>query len=1069
MILNIENYKITKEIHTLSDNLTLYLAKSKTNDAEYEILVIKYKKTQHRSIERVVNNNMPLLTDSKNTGVQRVFDYGESKKQKYFYIVYEVIGGINNEQSRNNFEQCIEILSNLKNENKEGFALNKDTVFLLNNQIKISFIGLFEVFQKLKFNFDGIENISKNRNIKDDIKSLAKLFEAYLNKTPEKQIIYEKCLQNEYRNYSEIQDDLGNICDQNIGVTVNSKKISSTEAEELIQDLNDGGCYWEVQNKESDQGDILIRWTTRYFSGLMALVSHSNDGYLLVLSRNEIPNDSLIKSGNKAPFIFVNYDNEPKNFSVKYFQDKFNSLDSEIEMDEDTKRKISDWKALPEQEKKNIENKAFNVRYVKRKTNKKNKLKIDFILSSDTDWKSVKIAKKEKTKLFFGDYAGEISWFDIKKRILIIDCSRAPKSDKVQEKGIIKEDLHEKVSQFQKQIQACEGLQEGRVANPELVDIIVNPKSMKKLPDIKIDYAEYKGRIKNQELKINKSQSKAVIDAINKKPIYLIQGPPGTGKTTVIVEIIQQLSQEKSNVKILVVSQSNLAVDNVLKKLNELPEDVSFMRLVSRHTTNKVSKAMEPHLFDTKLKKWIREVEEKSNKNIEKMFPEVKRNSMLSDLFTKFRSLTNPTIQDFQKEYRKGFASSYFRKLFDKCKTIEGIDKIFNDELGGINSKLQDIQKNWLSFIRSATSENKTILKSSAEKMDFQTAFVRTINIFGSTCIHVASNTYKSDKFKFDYMIMDEASKATYAESLVPINMSKNLILIGDHKQLPPIITREKDVEKKIQKELDDYGLNVNEKYGKSLFEYLVENFEYNDLPDYKIMLDTQYRMPRQLGYLISKNIYGGKLKNPCIKNYDKDKCHHLTLKVPKVVVGNKEMPNSVIMIDTSKQGDIDPSDNNQSKNRQNICNVKVIKKTLEKLNQAYVDKESPSVGVIAGYLAQVGLLKKKIKSEQYTSFKSFDKEDINTVDKFQGDERDIIIYDIVRSSPSKGTIGFLKDYRRINVALSRAKKLLIIVGDSDYILNRVKDENEKIVIKEIIKQLAEWNCIYDSLEGALK
>ena len=91
---------------------------------------------------------------------------------------------------------------------------------------------------------------------------------------------------------------------------------------------------------------------------------------------------------------------------------------------------------------------------------------------------------------------------------------------------------------------------------------------------------------------------------------------------------------------------------------------------------------------------------------------------------------------------------------------------------------------------------------------------------------------------------------------------------------------------------------------------------------------------------------------------------------------------------------------------------------------------------------------------------------EINTVDKFQGAERDIIIYDIVRSDKGKSIIGFLQDYRRINVAFSRAKRLLIIVGDSEYILKRAMlFKSEKFtdfklqnIVKELKEQVRNYN-----------
>ena len=223
------------------------------------------------------------------------------------------------------------------------------------------------------------------------------------------------------------------------------------------------------------------------------------------------------------------------------------------------------------------------------------------------------------------------------------------------------------------------------------------------------------------------------------------------------------------------------------------------------------------------------------------------------------------------------------------------------------------------------------------------------------------------------------------------------------------------------------------------------------------------------------------------LKTYDNDKSHGLDLKnhLVEIVENNKKIkvPNSLIFITTSDTSvHKNPSDNGNKHDRRNYCNARVIQETLQKLNSLYdgnLDKDEPfNIGVIAGYRGQVNLLRNKIKCEKYSNFnsKNGDKAksliEINTVDKFQGSERDIIIYDIVRSDKSSSILGFLQDYRRINVALSRAKRLLIIVGDSEYILKRAKRYNDDrfkdLKLKNIVKELEEQRLIYNSLKEAV-
>ncbi|MBL0248727.1 MAG: hypothetical protein IPQ28_14410 [Sphingobacteriales bacterium] len=140
------------------------------------------------------------------------------------------------------------------------------------------------------------------------------------------------------------------------------------------------------------------------------------------------------------------------------------------------------------------------------------------------------------------------------------------------------------------------------------------------------------------------------------------------------------------------------------------------------------------------------------------------------------------------------------------------------------------------------------MLNDGSTEIDLRTAFVKSVNVIGATCIHIASSQYSKINFRFDYVIMDESSKASPAETLVPINMGHNIILIGDHKQLPPVITREEAVKQKVKEKLEDNGLDIEKEFGESLFEKLITEFEANpNLQSYIRMLDIQYRMPRQI------------------------------------------------------------------------------------------------------------------------------------------------------------------------------------------------------------------------------
>lgn len=246
---------------------------------------------------------------------------------------------------------------------------------------------------------------------------------------------------------------------------------------------------------------------------------------------------------------------------------------------------------------------------------------------------------------------------------------------------------------------------------------------------------------------------------------------------------------------------------------------------------------------------------------------------------------------------------------------------------------------------------------------------------------------------EFNIAIIDEASQATIPSVLIPINKAKKFILIGDHKQLPPVV------------------LNNNAKYlKKSLFEELITKYKHQSQE-----LLIQYRMNEILMKFPNKKFYENKLK--CSK---KSKNYYLNKVLKKY-----DTPSPLIFIDTSKH----------ENNKENISNLHSYTNKLEiglvlEIINMCLDKGilPKDIGVIAPYAKQVRLIKEKIEAE-LTKEKT--KVAVKSVDGFQGGEKDIIIISLVRSNDNKD-IGFLKDLQRLNVSLTRAKKKLIIIGNRE-------------------------------------
>ena len=178
--------------------------------------------------------------------------------------------------------------------------------------------------------------------------------------------------------------------------------------------------------------------------------------------------------------------------------------------------------------------------------------------------------------------------------------------------------------------------------NPALCSILATPETTAMPTQAYLaseEYDNFSDKLYNSNLKNDETQKEAVLEALNHKPVYLIQGPPGAGKTTVIVEIIRQLVERDKDVKILVSSQSNLAVDNVLEKLEELNQKeeagLDYMRLASSHAMDNknINASIVPNTYANKLKNWVTSTAERSTKDFSVRFADQEKHKIIVDFY----------------------------------------------------------------------------------------------------------------------------------------------------------------------------------------------------------------------------------------------------------------------------------------------------------------------------------------------------------------------------------------------------------------------------------------------------
>ena len=276
-------------------------------------------------------------------------------------------------------------------------------------------------------------------------------------------------------------------------------------------------------------------------------------------------------------------------------------------------------------------------------------------------------------------------------------------------------------------------------------------------------------------------------------------------------------------------------------------------------------------------------------------------------------------------------------------------------------------------------------------------------------CTLVGSSHRLLEGMKFGTLFIDEAAQALEAACWIPMRRAGRVVLAGDHCQLPPTV-----------KSIAALRAGL----GKTLMERIAEN-----KPEVVTLLKIQYRMNDEIMRFSSDWFYGGKVESaPQIKyrsvlDYD----HPITW----IDTSDKEPA------DTIEEGeDLNFKEQfvGESFGRINKAEAELTLLTLAeyftKIGKQRVLSESIDVGIISPYRAQVQYLKKLIK--KYEFFKPYRRLiSVNTVDGFQGQERDVILISLVRSN-DEGQIGFLKDLRRMNVAMTRARMKLIILGNKD-------------------------------------
>jgi superfamily I DNA and/or RNA helicase len=319
------------------------------------------------------------------------------------------------------------------------------------------------------------------------------------------------------------------------------------------------------------------------------------------------------------------------------------------------------------------------------------------------------------------------------------------------------------------------------------------------------------------------------------------------------------------------------------------------------------------------------------------------------------------------------------------------------------------------------------------------------VDVVGATCIGINSNKLFAD-IPFDVVIVDESGQIQLHNLMVPLSRASKAILVGDHKQLPPVVNDE------LAAELEEQGFDPIF-LQKSWFEILWDKTP----DDHKTMLDTQFRCPAIISDFVSKAFYqnkyfagrGMELQQPILPYFNSTMTFIDTSKIfpsfeqSRIIDGRRECVGNEV---------------------ETTIIIEMLKGFIKKL--PYLASEN-QIGIIVPYKNHVLEVKKMIKKLKL-DIGNLNVEDlVASVDSYQGQERDVIIFAFTRSN-KEGNIGFLADWRRLNVAMTRTKKQLVMIGSLKTLTKDNHKEHEqefKRVMRILEKELSEKKSIIDGRE----
>jgi tRNA A-37 threonylcarbamoyl transferase component Bud32 len=534
--------------------------------------------------------------------------------------------------------------------------------------------------------------------------------------------------------------------------------------------------------------------------------------------------------------------------------------------------------------------------------------------------------------------------------------------------------------------------------------------------------------------------------------LLVIHGPPGTGKTKLIVELVRQCLKASAQARVLLVSQTHAALDNALERLLKLDPDASCVRIgsgskaidqrVAKCTVEERGKILRGAV-EVGSQRYVEERAEVLGVSREEVELGLRAldvcglNSRLADVLRRKADL-EAELQRVNESGSQGNSEERStRKLrlnslqdnLDRIDTqlqlLEAEQAVAKEKLASLGPQGAELAdgtdsdlRQWADMLtagegRQALGELMQLAEDwrlrFGQSDDFKAAIIAASSIVAGTCVGFCREEAAS-RTTFDLCIVDEAGKATTTELLVPLTQSRRAVIVGDHHQLPAVIDHAiKDPEL-----MERFGITPDQ-IRTQLFEKLIGELAPGCLAGLKV----QYRMRTAIGALVSTCFYDGELETDASAN----ERFVVDLSIAGITSAVTWVnPYVGLTAERYEQR----AGTSFASTPEVQCIVSLLRRIVFVFEHSDLSSNWPSVAVITGYASQARQIRTEIRRD--TTLDQLGVE-CATVHAFQGREVDICIYSVARRN-KEHRIGMLSDWRHLNVALSRARDYLVIVGD---------------------------------------